>query len=54
MQRLAGDVGVLVGRQIDDRGRDILGRTETVRRYAAETILTGGDATKFLEKNAKS
>ena len=50
---------------IDDLGADSLDTVELVMAfeeefgceipdYAAETILTVGDATKFLEKNAKS
>jgi acyl carrier protein len=50
---------------IDDLGADSLDQVELVMAFeeefgceipddAAETILTVGDATKFLEKNAKS
>jgi acyl carrier protein len=50
---------------IDDLGADSLDTVELVMAFeeefgceipddAAETILTVGDATKFLEKNAKS
>ena len=49
---------------IDDLGTDSLDNVELVMTFedefgfeipdhAAETILTGGDAVKFLEKNAK-
>ena len=52
-------------RFIDDLGADSLDTVELVMAFeeefgceipddAAETILTVGDATKFLEKNAKS
>ena len=40
---------------IDDLGADSLDTVELVMAFdAAETILTVGDAVKFLEKNAKS
>jgi len=39
---------------IDDLGADSLDTVELVMAFAAETILTVGDAIKFLEKNAKS
>ena len=50
---------------VDDLGADSLDQVELVMAFeeefgceipddAAETILTVGDATKFLEKNAKS